>query len=70
MRLHLHGQLNPTALRGTRDLHAAVACVQTPVTATPKSTCEAVLDFYGERCKGMMLPQLAPLAPRGGGRVP
>ena len=58
MWLDLHGQLNPSALRGTRDLHAAVAYVQTPVTATPKSACEAVLDFYGERCKGMTLPQL------------
>jgi hypothetical protein len=58
MWLDLHGQLNPTAVRGTRDLHAAVAYVQTPVTATPKSACEAVLDFYGERCKGMTLPQL------------
>jgi hypothetical protein len=58
MWLDLHGQLNPAALRGTRDLHAAVAYAQTPVTATPKSACEAILDFYGERTKGMTLPQL------------
>lgn len=56
--LDLHHQLNPDALPGARDLHATVAYVQTPVTATPKSTCEAVLDFYGEHYKKMTLPQL------------
>lgn len=56
--LELHHQLNPEALPGTRDLHAPVAYVQTPVTATPKSTCAAVLDFYGESYRGMTLPQL------------
>ncbi|MBO2461210.1 AAA family ATPase [Actinomadura violacea] len=56
--LELHHQLNPDALPGTRDLHAPVAYVQTPVTATPKSTCEAILDFYGEPHKNMTLPQL------------
>lgn len=56
--LDLHHQLNPDALPGTRDLHASVAYVQTPVTATPKSTCEAILDFYGEHYKKMTLPQL------------
>lgn len=56
--LELHQHLNPDALPGTRDLHAPVAYVQTPVTATPKSTCEAVLDFYGEPHKNMTLPQL------------
>ncbi|MFC7242120.1 hypothetical protein ACFQO7_06455 [Catellatospora aurea] len=35
------------AVAGTRDLVAPVAYVQTPVTATPKSVCEAILDFYG-----------------------
>ncbi|OHV54943.1 hypothetical protein BCD48_44380 [Pseudofrankia sp. BMG5.36] len=56
--LELHHQLNPDALPGTRDLHAPVAYVQTPVTAKPKSTCEAILDFYGEQHKNMTLPQL------------
>ena len=45
--LDLHHQLNPHAVPGTRDLYAPVAYVQTPVTATPKSVCEAILDFYG-----------------------
>jgi hypothetical protein len=57
--LDLHHQLNPDAMPGTRDLHAPVAYVQTPVTAKPKSTCEAILDFYGEHHKNMTLPQLA-----------
>ncbi|GAA3508906.1 hypothetical protein FHR32_000254 [Streptosporangium album] len=43
----LHQQLNPDAILGTRDLWAPVAYVQTPVTATPKSLCEAILSFYG-----------------------
>jgi hypothetical protein len=51
-------QLNPHSVPGTRDLHAPVAYVQTPVTAKPKSTCEAILDFYGADHKGMTLPQL------------
>ena len=34
--LAMHQQLNPTAIPGTRDLHAPVAYVQTPVTAKPK----------------------------------
>jgi hypothetical protein len=33
--LDLHRHLNPAAMAGTRDLHAPVAYVQTPVTATP-----------------------------------
>jgi hypothetical protein len=45
--LDLHQQLNPAAVRGTRDLHSPVAYVQTPVTAKPKSLCRAILDFYG-----------------------
>ncbi len=57
--LELHRQLNPAAMPGTRDLHAPVAYVQTPVTATPKSVCEAILGFYGADCKNMTLPQLA-----------
>jgi chloramphenicol 3-O-phosphotransferase len=56
--LDLHAQLNPNALPGTRDLHAPVAYVQTPVTAKPKSTCRAVLDFFGADHKNMTLPQL------------
>jgi chloramphenicol 3-O-phosphotransferase len=56
--LALHDELNPHAVPGTRDLHATVAYVQTPVTATPKSVCEAILDFYGAPHKGMTLAQL------------
>lgn len=56
--LALHRQLNPDAMAGTRDLVATVAYVQTPVTATPKSTCQAILDFYGADHKNMTLPQL------------
>ncbi len=56
--LALHHQLNPNAVPGTRDLHAPVAYVQTPVTAKPKSTCEAILDFFGADHHKMTLPQL------------
>jgi hypothetical protein len=56
--LALHDQINPHAVPGTRDLLATVAYVQTPVTATPKSICQAILDFYGADHKGMTLPQL------------
>ena len=45
--LELHHQLNPNAVTGTRDLVITIAYVQTPVTATPKTVCEAILDFYG-----------------------
>ncbi|MCX4745191.1 TniB family NTP-binding protein [Kitasatospora sp. NBC_01287] len=51
--LALHQHLNPEAQSGHRDLHAPVAYVQTPVTAKPKSTCKAILNFYG-----------APISPR------
>ena len=51
--LDMHRHLNPDAVPGARDLHAPVAYVQTPVTAKPKSTCKAILGFYG-----------APLNPR------
>lgn len=51
--LELHQHLNPDAVAGARDLHIPVAYVQTPVTAKPKSTCKAILNFYG-----------APLNPR------
>ncbi|MBY8858001.1 TniB family NTP-binding protein [Nocardia sp. CA2R105] len=56
--LDLHNHLNPNAIPGTRDLHVPVAYVQTPVTAKPKSTCQAILDFYGAEHKNMTLPQL------------
>lgn len=56
--LDLHHHLNPSAMAGTRDLHAPVAYVQTPVTAKPKSTCKAILSFYGADTKNMDLPDL------------
>lgn len=56
--LDLHNHLNPDTVPGTRDLHVPVAYVQTPVTAIPKSTCQAILDFYGTEHKNMTLPQL------------
>lgn len=56
--LDLHHQINPHAVPGTRDLWATVAYVQTPVTATPKSVCEAILDFYGAPHVKMTLAQL------------
>lgn len=56
--LRLHDDRNPHAAPGTRDLQATVAYVQTPVTATPKTVCEALLDFYGAPHKNMTLPQL------------
>jgi AAA domain len=56
--LALHRQVNPDAVAGTRDLHAPVAYVQTPVTAKPKSTCKAILGFYGADTKNMDLPDL------------
>jgi AAA domain len=43
----------PAQSRGTLDLHAPVAYVRTPVKATPISTCQRILDFYGEGYKGM-----------------
>jgi hypothetical protein len=49
---------NPQALPGTRDVHAPVAYVRTPVKATPVSTCQRILDFYGEEHKGMRLEDL------------
>jgi hypothetical protein len=50
--LALYAQ-NPDALPGTLDQHAPVAYVRTPVKATPISTCQRILDFYGEDYKGM-----------------
>ncbi|MEV4113302.1 AAA family ATPase [Nonomuraea sp. NPDC049695] len=52
---HLH---LPSARPGTRDLHAPVAYIQTPVTAKPKSTCKAILNLYGADHKYMDLPEL------------
>src|SRR5439155_781616 len=40
--LDLHNHVNPHMVPGTRDLLATVAYVQTPVTATPKSICQAI----------------------------
>jgi hypothetical protein len=56
--LALHRQLNPQAQAGARDLHIPVAYVQTPVTAKPKSTCKAILGFYGAETARMDLPDL------------
>jgi hypothetical protein len=56
--LEAHAYLNPDAVPGTRDLVAPVAYVQTPVTAKPISTCQAILDFYGEDYKNMRLGDL------------
>ncbi|WP_406208411.1 TniB family NTP-binding protein [Kitasatospora sp. NBC_01560] len=50
--------MNPGVTPGTRALHAPVAYVQTPVTAKPKSTCEAILHFFGANTKNLTLPQL------------
>ncbi|WP_406468955.1 TniB family NTP-binding protein [Streptomyces sp. NBC_01594] len=49
---------NPETVPGTRDAWVPVAYVQTPVTAKPKSTCKAILDFYGAPTKRMDLPEL------------
>jgi chloramphenicol 3-O-phosphotransferase len=56
--LTLNDMINPEAVPGTRDLVATVAYVQTPVTATPKSVCQAILDFYGADHAKQTLPQL------------
>ncbi|MFJ1737533.1 AAA family ATPase [Streptomyces microflavus] len=45
-------------LPGARDLRATVAYVQTPVTATPKSTCQAILDFFGPSDPNLTLTQI------------
>ncbi|MDX3486622.1 AAA family ATPase [Streptomyces sp. ID05-18] len=56
--LNLHNYMNPDAMPGTRDLVAPVAYVRCPVKATPISTCQRILDFYGEDYKGMRLEDL------------
>jgi hypothetical protein len=44
----LHQQLLPPPVPGTRDVLAPVVYCKTPVRATPKGLCQAVLDFFGE----------------------
>ncbi|MCX4850398.1 TniB family NTP-binding protein [Streptomyces sp. NBC_00893] len=44
--LELHSHLNPGSVPGTRDLHAPVIYISTPVTATPKSLCASILGFF------------------------
>ncbi|MEY9839505.1 AAA family ATPase [Streptacidiphilus sp. EB103A] len=57
--LDLHGALGPGTLPGTRDLHAPVVYIPTPVTATPKSLCQAILNFFrAEIRSSATLPQL------------
>ncbi|MFF7656881.1 TniB family NTP-binding protein [Streptomyces sp. NPDC007983] len=56
--LELYQHVNPDALPGARDLYAPVAYVQTPVTAKPKSTSKAILNFYGAPTKNLDLPDL------------
>ncbi|MEU1891193.1 AAA family ATPase [Streptomyces pristinaespiralis] len=56
--LALHHYMNPDSMPGTRDLVAPVAYVRCPVKATPISTCQRILDFYGEDYKGMRLEDL------------
>ncbi|MFF8536933.1 TniB family NTP-binding protein [Streptomyces sp. NPDC015532] len=60
--LELHSCLNPGALPGTRDLHAPVVYVSTPVTATPKSLCTSILGFFrAPTRKSATLPELVRL---------
>ncbi|MEV7931151.1 TniB family NTP-binding protein [Kitasatospora sp. NPDC088779] len=58
MWLDLHQHLNPASVEGTLDLHAPIAFVQIPVTATPKSLCESILNFFSTERRKMTLPQL------------
>ncbi|MFD9479874.1 AAA family ATPase [Streptomyces nojiriensis] len=51
--LEVNEYVNPEAMAGTRDLLAPVAYVRCPVQATPVSTCQRILDFYGEDYKNM-----------------
>ncbi|WP_230396657.1 AAA family ATPase [Streptomyces blattellae] len=51
--LEVNEYMNPDAMAGTRDLLAPVAYVRCPVKATPVSTCQRILDFYGEDYKNM-----------------
>ncbi|MFG2407432.1 hypothetical protein ACGFR8_24455 [Streptomyces brevispora] len=57
--LQLHSCLNPGAVPGTRDLHAPVVYISTPVTATPKSLCASILGFFcAPTRKSATLPEL------------
>ncbi|MDJ0345794.1 AAA family ATPase [Streptomyces sp. H10-C2] len=56
--LGLEAFVDVPELPGARDLRATIAYVQTPVTATPKSTCQAILDFFGTSGHNMTLTQL------------
>ncbi|MEV6579757.1 AAA family ATPase [Streptomyces sp. NPDC051582] len=51
--LEVNEYVNPEAMAGTRDLLAPVVYVRCPVQATPVSTCQRILDFYGEDYKNM-----------------
>lgn len=55
--LAMYGE-DPGAAAGTLDQHAPVAYVRTPVLATPISTCQRILHFFGEDYKGMGLEAL------------
>ncbi|MER7151404.1 TniB family NTP-binding protein [Streptomyces lydicus] len=60
--LQLHSYLLPGAIPGTSDLHAPVAYVSTPVTATPKSTCVSILNFFrADFRRSATLPELVRL---------
>lgn len=60
--LQLHNSLNPTAVPGTSDLHAPIVYVSTPVTATPKSVCAAILRFFNAESRpSATLPRLVQL---------
>lgn len=57
--LQMHSYLKPGTLPGTRDIHAPVLYVSTPVTATPKSLCASILGFFrAEIRKSATLPEL------------
>jgi Bacterial TniB protein len=51
-------QQNPEAVPGTSDIHMPVAYVRIPTKATPISTCQAILEFYGEDFHQMRQGQL------------
>ncbi|WP_405011682.1 AAA family ATPase [Kitasatospora sp. NBC_01539] len=60
--LQLHQFLNPATVPGTTDIHAPIVFVSTPVTATPKSTCTAILRFFGADIRSAAtLPNLVQL---------
>ncbi|WP_432068898.1 ATP-binding protein [Streptomyces sp. C10-9-1] len=59
MWLDLHDHLNLASIPGTWDLHAPVAYIATPVTAKPKSLCQAILNFFGPDHGKWTLPQLS-----------